>query len=59
MEEGKPEPITGREVLMGPGNEDPPPETIVGLPRNLGAGVRDVIDDRLGGPINPELFAVR
>lgn len=59
MEEGNPEPIAGREVLMGPGNEGPPPETIVGLPRNLGARVRDVMEDKLGGPIKPELFAVR
>jgi hypothetical protein len=47
------------EVLMGPGNDGPPPETIVGRPRNLGAEVRDVIDDKLGGPIMPELFAVK
>ena len=38
----------GIEVLMGPGSEGPPPETIVGRPWNLGAEVRDVIDDRLG-----------
>lgn len=38
----------GMEVLMGPGNEGPPPDTIVGRPRYLGAEVRDVIDDRLG-----------
>jgi hypothetical protein len=49
----------GIEVLIGPGNEGPPPELIVGLPRNLGAEVRDVIDDRLGGPIIPVLFAVK
>jgi len=44
---------------MGPGNDGPPPETIVGLPRNLGADVRDVMDDKLGGPIMPELFDVK
>lgn len=47
------------EVLIGPGKDGPPPETIVGLPRNLGDEVRDVIDDKLGGPIIPELFAVK
>ena len=57
--EGKADTIVGIEVLIGPGNEGPPPETIVGLAKNLGAEVRDVIDDRLGGPIIPEVFAVR
>jgi len=49
----------GIDVLIGPGKEAPPPETIVGRPRNLGADVRDVIEDRLGGPIMPVLFDVR
>lgn len=57
--EGNADPIAGIEVLMGPGKDGPPPETIVGLPRYLGAEVRDVIEDRLGGPIIPEVFAVR
>lgn len=57
--DGKAAPIAGIEVLIGPGNEAPPPEDMVGLPKNLGADVRDVIDDRLGGPIRPELFAVK
>jgi hypothetical protein len=58
--DGKADAMAGIEVLMGPGNEGPPPETIVRPPpRNLGADVRDVIDDKLGGPIIPELFAVR
>jgi hypothetical protein len=49
----------GIEVLMGPGNEGPPPETIVDRPRNLGAEVRDVMDDKLGGPIIPDVFDVK
>jgi hypothetical protein len=57
--EGKADDIAGIEVLIGPGNEVPPPEDMVVLPRNLGAEVRDVIDERLGGPIRPELFAVK
>jgi hypothetical protein len=57
--DGKAVAIAGIEVLIGPGNEGPPPETIVGLPKNRGAVIRDVIDDRLGGPIMPELFAVK
>jgi hypothetical protein len=51
--------IAGIDVLIGPGNEGPPPETIVGRPKNLGAEVREVIEERLGGPIIPELFAVK
>jgi len=57
--DGNEDDIDEIEVLIGPGNEGPPPETIVGLPRNLGAEVRDVIEDRLGGPIMLEVFAVR
>lgn len=57
--DGKALPIAGIAVLIGPGNEGPPPEDMVGLPKNLGAEVRDVIDDKLGGPIRPELFAVK
>lgn len=47
------------EVLIGPGMEPPPPEILVGRPKNLGAEVRDVIEDRLGGPIIPGAFDVR
>jgi hypothetical protein len=57
--DGNADAIAGSEVLMGPGNEAPPPETIVRPPINLGADVRDVIDDRLGGPIRPVLFDVK
>jgi hypothetical protein len=57
--EGKAVVIAGIEVLIGPGNEGPPPETIVGLPKNRGAVMREVIEDKLGGPIMPELFAVK
>jgi hypothetical protein len=57
--DGNADAIAGIEVLMGPGNEGPPPETIVRPPINLGADVRDVIDDRLGGPIRPVLFDVK
>jgi hypothetical protein len=57
--EGNAAEIDDIDVLMGPGKEGPPPEAIVDLPRNLGAEVREVIDDKLGGPIMPELFAVR
>jgi hypothetical protein len=57
--EGNAEAMDDMDVLIGPGNEGPPPEAIVDLPRNLGAEVRDVIEDKLGGPIMPELFAVK
>jgi hypothetical protein len=57
--EGNADAYAGIDVLMGPGKEGPPPETIVRPPKNLGADVRDVMDDKLGGPIIPELFDVR
>jgi hypothetical protein len=46
---------------MGPGNEGPPLEDMVplGCFINLGGWVREVMDDRLGGPIRPGLLLVR
>ena len=46
---------------MGPGKEGPPLEDMVplGLCRNLGGCVRDVNEDKLGGPIKPRLLLVR
>ena len=43
------------------GNEGPPLEDIVplGCFMNLGGWVREVIDDKLGGPIKPGLLLVR
>jgi hypothetical protein len=57
--EGKAPEIDDIDVLIGPGKEGPPPEAIVDRPRNLGAEVREVIEDKLGGPIMPELLAVK
>jgi hypothetical protein len=53
--------IAGMAVLIGPGNEGPPLEDMVplGLLRNLGGCVRDVKEDKLGGPIRPRLLLVR
>jgi hypothetical protein len=53
--------MAGIEVLIGPGKEGPPLDDMVplGLLRYLGGWVRDVKDDRLGGPIKPGLLLVR
>lgn len=57
----KAEAIAGMDVLIGPGNDAPPPGVMVpvGLLRYLGGWVRDVKDNKDGGPIKPGLLLVR
>jgi hypothetical protein len=60
VDEGKAFEIAGSVVLIGLGKDGPLIEfMVVDLVKKRGAWVRDVMDDKLGGPIDPRLFDVR